>query len=136
MAQYFTRKKNTPFLLRFFYLLDEFKFLKIKTKLNLFLDLEWIFQCLPHKNKKTTVVAIVKYKLPNLKFIYIKVPNFEATILNQYRIDIESNYRHMDDHYLAEYNRSELIKMLNNRNLKIVDREYQFGVQKHWCLLS
>lgn len=112
MAQYFTRKKHTTLLLRIFNLINKFIFLKINTKLNLFLDLEWIFQCLPHKNKKITDIAILKYKLPNLEFIYIKVPNFEATTLNQYRIDIESNYRHVDNAHIVKSNRIEILKIL------------------------
>ena len=49
MAQYFTRKKRTPFSLRFLYLVNRFLMLKNKTKLNLYLDLEWIFFRLAHE---------------------------------------------------------------------------------------
>jgi SAM-dependent methyltransferase len=237
MTQHFPRKKHAPLLLRLLYRLNRLIILKNKTKLNLYLDLEWIFSRLAHETAKayyteesfpfknratefllnkidlkhtvldlgcglgsksfliaqkaTSVIGVdynIKnieraqstFKLHNLKYlnidallfldsckqkfdvlilshilehienpkdlilryksyfqlIYIEVPDIAACDLNPYRIDLNSNFRYTDDDHLIEFDRVELIKMLNECNLKIIDAEYIFGVQKYWCAVN
>ena len=237
MAQHFTRKKRTSFLLRIFYLLDKWSIFKNKKKLNLYLDLEWIFTRLARETankyytnwddvfKKNATefllkkinsnhhvldlgcglgeksfliskkaakvtgidydsiaieVAKSRYNLPNLQFfnnealtflnsskeqfdililshiiehlenqqdfllhfkpyfklIYIEVPDLEASDLNLYRINLNSNFQYTDDDHVVEFDRIELIKLLQKCNLNIIESEYIYGVQKYWCSVN
>lgn len=237
MAKYFTRKKPNPFLLRLCYLIDKWSILKNRKKLNLYLDLEWIFARLARttankyytdlddvfgkninefilrkingkhhvldlgcglgKNSfliakraasvtgidydnRNIEIAKSRFNLSNLKFInnealtflnsskehfdvlilshiiehlenqkdfllnfksffkliYIEVPDLEASNLNLFRVNLNSNFQYTDDDHVVEFDRTELIEVLHACNLKIIDCEYIYGVQKYWCSVN
>ena len=237
MSQYFTRNKPKSFLLRILYFLNRIIKISDKQKLNIYLDLAWIFHRLSHEtaikyysskgmsiNRKINVfllnkihadysildlgcnlgeisfelakvashvigidqnevaikIAKSKYKLPNLEFlneeafsylsengkkmdvlilshilehldnpaefilkfksyfklVYVEVPDLEATVLNRYRIDLNANFRYMDDDHLVEFDREDLKKFLSNSGLTIIDSEYIYGIQRYWCVVN
>ena len=236
MLKTFTRKKNTPLLLRIFYFLNRFRILSPKTKLNFYLELEWIASrlaretantyftennspfdntihsfllqqinssltvldlgcglgekslILAQKAKRVTGIDYNKSHIdfaqktfikPNLNFlnidafeflktdtqgfdvlilshilehiedrkeflirfkshfkwIYIELPDLEASDLNLYRIKLNSNFQYTDDDHVVEYDRKELLKLLEECDLQVIESEYRFGVQKYWCVV-
>lgn len=67
------------------------------------------------------------------KKIYIEVPDFEASYLNHYRLNLDSQLIYTDADHLFEFDREELKELLSSCNLKIDIEEYRYGVQKIWC---
>jgi len=67
------------------------------------------------------------------KKIYIEVPDFEASYLNQYRFNIDAQLIYSDADHVFEFDRKELKELLSSCNLVIDIEEYRYGVQKIWC---
>lgn len=71
--------------------------------------------------------------LKYFKFIYIEVPDFDRHYLNHYRKDNRIKLIYSDNDHIYEFNRYEMIALLQECNLTIIKSEYIFGVQKIWC---
>jgi SAM-dependent methyltransferase len=231
----FARKKNRHFLLSFFYKLDKFFPLSNKTKLKLYLDLEWIFERLAHEksfrefkdhpvrsksfyflksklhrdfsvldlgcntgelthlistqtkkvigidfNRELVLKAQQNFVQANLQFlhgeamaylhenthrfevlilshilehldtpalflqdfkkffsfIYIEVPDFERTPLNNYRHELNSALVYSDSDHIWEFDRVGITDIINEAGLEILDSEFRHGVQKYWCKVT
>ncbi|MEP7169084.1 MAG: class I SAM-dependent methyltransferase [Bacteroidota bacterium] len=65
--------------------------------------------------------------------IYIELPDFDSTYLNQYRKDLNVDLIYTDIDHINEFDRYELMQLINRCGLKIIRSEYIFGVQKIWC---
>ena len=65
--------------------------------------------------------------------IYIEVPDFEATHLNQIRIDQGSDLLYMDSDHVSEFTRDELKALCHAAGLAVEAEEYRFGVIRLWC---
>lgn len=65
--------------------------------------------------------------------IYIEVPDFESTILNLFRLELDMDLRYADADHIYEFNRDELKKLLDKCNLDIIDSDFRFGLIKMWC---
>ncbi|MBL7889958.1 MAG: class I SAM-dependent methyltransferase [Bacteroidia bacterium] len=71
--------------------------------------------------------------LSHTSYIYIEVPDFEKTYLNNYRKDISSSLNYTDSDHVWEFDREELENLLIELNLTIIDREFKHGIIKLWC---
>lgn len=69
----------------------------------------------------------------HFKFIYIELPDFDKSYLNQYRKNLNVPLIYSDDDHISEFDRFELAALLKDCNIKILKEEYRFGVQKLWC---
>lgn len=67
------------------------------------------------------------------EYIYIELPDFEASLLNEYRIDIKSKLTYLDNDHIHEFDRHELKQLVETAGLEIVASEFIYGVQKVWC---
>lgn len=67
------------------------------------------------------------------KKIYIELPDFDKTYLNQYRLDMNRKLIYSDSDHINEFSREELLKILKDCDLEIIEEEYRFGVMKIWC---
>lgn len=70
------------------------------------------------------------------KSIYIEVPDFEATYLNQYRLRIGNELLYTDIDHISEFDRDEITSLINESGLEIIDSELRFGVQRFFCKVS
>jgi len=70
----------------------------------------------------------------HFRLIYIEVPDFDKTYLNAYRLRMGNDLIYSDSDHLVEFNRDELLELLNRCMLSIVETEYRFGVQRIWCM--
>jgi SAM-dependent methyltransferase len=67
------------------------------------------------------------------KSIYIEVPDFDRNYLNQYRHDLKMKLIYADDDHVSEFDRTELTTLLKQCNVKVLETEFRYGVQKYWC---
>lgn len=65
--------------------------------------------------------------------IYIEVPDFEATHLNQLRIDQHCDLLYTDADHVSEFTRDELKALCTAAGLSVDAEEYRFGVIRLWC---
>lgn len=70
------------------------------------------------------------------KYIYIELPDFDATYHNHYRVKTGTSLVYTDMDHVTEFDRFELQRLLNDCNMEIVEAEYRFGVQKLWCKVN
>lgn len=78
-------------------------------------------------------VSFLKKYSPFFKYIYIELPDFEYSFLNQYRKDLNLKLIYTDDDHVSEFGREELRTVIEKSDLKIITAEYIYGVQKIWC---
>jgi SAM-dependent methyltransferase len=67
------------------------------------------------------------------KYIYIELPDFDKTYLNQYRKDLNMQLIYTDNDHVSEFDRYELIQLLKECNVTIIEAVYHFGIQQLWC---
>lgn len=67
------------------------------------------------------------------RYIYIEVPDFDATILNHYRQDFDLELIHTDNDHVREFDRYELQELFGQCRLKVLRSEYILGIQRFWC---
>ena len=78
---------------------------------------------------------ILKFK-GFFKFIYIEIPDFDKTFLNQYRLKVSNELIYSDSDHVNEFDREEIKKLVADAGLKILNEEFRFGLQKFWCLVE
>ncbi len=66
-------------------------------------------------------------------FIYIELPDFEKTYLNVYRKDLKLDLNYTDDDHISEFDRDDMLALLKNCEVKVVESEYRYGIQRYWC---
>lgn len=69
----------------------------------------------------------------HFKYIYIELPDFDKSYLNQYRLDMGRNLIYTDDDHISEFDRYELRDLIKQCDLDIIDEQHIFGVQRIWC---
>lgn len=67
------------------------------------------------------------------KKIYIEVPDFDATYLNQYRMKVGSNLLYTDNDHINEFDRKDIKDLIQSCGLTILFNERRFGVQRLIC---
>jgi SAM-dependent methyltransferase len=70
---------------------------------------------------------------PFFKYLYIELPDFEKSFLNQYRKDMGLPLIYTDDDHVSEFGRGELTELIEKCGLQIISAEYVYGLQKIWC---
>lgn len=70
---------------------------------------------------------------PFVRFMYIEVPDFDKTYLNHYRQDLNLSLIYTDIDHISEFDRIEIKELINKSGFKLIESEYRFGVQRHWC---
>ena len=71
--------------------------------------------------------------VPFFKFVYIELPDFNKTYLNEYRKLTKQKLIYTDTDHVSEFDRHELKAVIDSAGLKIEEAEYAFGIQKVWC---
>ena len=66
-------------------------------------------------------------------FIYIELPDFDKNYLNHYRKDLDLPLIYTDSDHVTEFNRFDLIDLIEENNLEIEHSFYIHGFQKLWC---
>ena len=70
---------------------------------------------------------------PFFKRIFIEVPDFECVYSNHYRKIENRDLIFMDNNYVHEFNREELLLEVEKAGLKVIDTEFRFGQIRVWC---
>jgi SAM-dependent methyltransferase len=69
----------------------------------------------------------------SFKKIYIEVPDFNKNYLNEYRKEIGCELIYTDDDHVSEFDRDELLRLLNECGLEVEIADFRYGVMKVWC---
>ena len=77
--------------------------------------------------------SFIKQYAPFFKFIYIELPDFDKTLLNHYRKNMNMQLIYTDGDHISEFDRVELKELIEKCDLQIVSAEYIYGLQKIWC---
>lgn len=72
----------------------------------------------------------------HFKCIYIELPDFDRYYLNHYRKELNLNLIYSDSDHISEFDREDLRILLKECQLKILDEEYRYGIQKLWCVTT
>lgn len=64
--------------------------------------------------------------------IYIEVPDFDWTELNNLRLARKRRLVQMDDDHIAEFDRDELEQIFASLGLEVLDSEFRFGLMRYW----
>lgn len=70
---------------------------------------------------------------PYINFMYIELPDFEKSYMNLYRKDLNCDLIYTDSDHVNEFDRSDIKTLLNECGFALIESEYKFGVQRHWC---
>jgi SAM-dependent methyltransferase len=70
------------------------------------------------------------------KYIFIELPDFDKTLNNHYRKDLEMPLIYSDADHVVEFDRAELKDLLGKCGLEILQVEYRFGLQRYWCAVK
>ena len=65
------------------------------------------------------------------KYIYIDLPDFEASFLNLFRDDINDKLSYEDADHIFEFCREDLIDLFVKTGYHVIKAEYRFGMQKY-----
>ena len=80
-------------------------------------------------NPKEFIYAFKNY----FRFIYIELPDFDSSLLNHFRKDLDMQLVYTDDDHVTEFDRYELADLLAACHIEIVESVYIFGIQQLWC---
>jgi SAM-dependent methyltransferase len=120
------QKNNTSKNVEFIHC-DAFDYLKNQAKK---VDLVILSHILEHlDNPKDFITNCALYT----NHIYIEVPDYEKTYLNLYRAELGNKLNYTDSDHVWEFDRVELLKVIQDCNIKIIDCEFKFGIIKIWC---
>ena len=64
---------------------------------------------------------------------YIELPDLDATYLNHFRRLAEAKLQYTDNDHIWEFDRDALREVIEGAGWHVLDSEYRYGVQKHWC---
>ena len=73
-----------------------------------------------------------KFK-PFFKRIFIEVPDFDCLFSNHYRKIEKRDLIFMDNNYVHEFNREEILEEVEKSGLKVIDIEFRYGQIRIWC---
>ncbi len=76
---------------------------------------------------------LLKQIAPLFERIYIEVPDYQASLLNEYRKDLNVKLQYLDADHIYEFDRSDLHQGLKNAGIDPIKSNYIYGVQKLWC---
>lgn len=70
---------------------------------------------------------------PRFRTLFVEVPDFEATHLNPLRLLVGTTLVHTDDDHVREFDRRELLSMLDRAGYRVLETEYRFGLIRVWA---
>jgi SAM-dependent methyltransferase len=70
------------------------------------------------------------------KYIFIELPDFDKTLNNHYRKDLNMPLIYSDADHVIEFDRADLKDLFEKCGLKILQEEYRFGLQRYWCVVN
>tara|TARA_B100000683_G_C12381976_1_gene511701 strand:- start:296 stop:949 length:654 start_codon:yes stop_codon:yes gene_type:complete len=76
--------------------------------------------------------VFMKFK-PFFKHIFIEVPDFDSMYSNHYRKSENRDLIFMDNNYVHEFNRDEILEEVEKAGLKVIDTEFRYGQIRIWC---
>lgn len=85
---------------------------------------------LEHLDNPEKIVLACK---PYVNYIFIELPDFDKSYLNHYRQDLNRNLIYSDADHVSEFDRLEIKQLIQNCGFTVLESEYRFGVQRHWC---
>jgi SAM-dependent methyltransferase len=88
---------------------------------------------LEHIDEPEAFLASVKNSFDR---IYIEVPDFDWTDLNQIRLKRGRQLIYMDNDHIAEFDRNELEGIFKAVDLEVTSSEFRFGVMRYWLTAS
>jgi SAM-dependent methyltransferase len=71
---------------------------------------------------------------PYVKYMYIELPDFDKSYLNHYRKDLGCDLIYSDTDHVNEFDRMEIKDLVKECGFELIESEYRFGVQRHWCI--
>ncbi len=69
----------------------------------------------------------------HVKHCYIELPDLDASYLNHYRHLAAAKLQYTDNDHIWEFDRDSLHEVIEGAGWRVLDSEYRYGVQKHWC---
>lgn len=73
---------------------------------------------------------------PFFQYIYIELPDFDKTNLNNYRKLLNMNLIYTDMDHVSEFDRDELDDILKQCGLKIEEASHRYGLLRYWCKID
>ena len=67
------------------------------------------------------------------KKLFIEVPDYDKTYLNYYRTSLNNKLQYTDADHVWEFDRKELLGLIEGADLRVIETEFRFGVIKVWC---
>jgi SAM-dependent methyltransferase len=100
------------------------------SKNELYFDVLILSHILEHlDNPKQIILDCKKY----VNFIYIELPDFDKSYANHYRVDLGCDLVYTDTDHVSEFDRFEIKALVQECGFSLLESEYRFGVQRHWC---
>jgi len=65
---------------------------------------------------------------------YIEIPDIDDSYLNHYRKRENLELLYTDHDHIWEFDRDSFTELLKQCDMKIIDSEYRYGLQKYWCI--
>jgi SAM-dependent methyltransferase len=70
------------------------------------------------------------------QYIFIELPDFDKTLNNVYRKNLNMPLIYSDADHVVEFDREELKALFQRCHLTILQSEYRFGLQRYWCKIE
>jgi SAM-dependent methyltransferase len=71
--------------------------------------------------------------VPRFKYVYVEVPDFDKSIASRIRKDLGLSLIYTDDDHVREFDREELLNLVDQSGLDILSADYRYGIQRYWC---
>ena len=67
------------------------------------------------------------------RLLYIEVPDFDADLLNHHRLKLQRSFIYSDADHIHEFDRTEMLALIESCGLRVLQSQYIYGLQKYWC---
>lgn len=94
------------------------------------MDLVILSHILEHLEKPEEMLVRLK---AHATHCYIELPDLDASYLNHYRHLAGAALQYTDNDHIWEFDRDALREVIESAGWRIIDSEFRYGVQKHWC---
>lgn len=93
-------------------------------------DVLLLSHILEHLDEPATFLERFKH---HFRFIYVEVPDFDKTIFNRIRQKLGAALLYSDADHVNEFDRDEMLTLLERAGLDIESADYRYGIQRYWC---
>ena len=94
------------------------------------MDLVILSHILEHLDEPGEMLARLR---AHVTHCYIELPDLDASYLNHYRQQYGARLQYTDNDHIWEFDRDSMREMIEEAGWRILESEYRYGVQKHWC---